>query len=30
MIDRNLLNEIDYHSPTERIRLFERHIAGAA
>jgi hypothetical protein len=30
MIDRKLLNEIDYHSPTERIRLFERHIAGAA
>jgi len=29
-IDRDLLNEIDYHSPTERIRLFERHIAGAA
>jgi Bacterial TniB protein len=30
MIDENLLKEIDYHSPTERIRLFERHIAGAA
>lgn len=30
MINENLLKEIDYHSPTERIRLFERHIAGAA
>lgn len=30
MIDGSLLNEIDYHSPTERIRLFERHIAGVA
>ncbi len=30
MIEENLLKEIDYHSPTERIRLFERHIAGAA
>ncbi len=29
MIDEGLLKEIDYHSPTERIRLFERHIAGA-
>tara|TARA_R110000868_G_C10932164_1_gene766473 strand:- start:15 stop:959 length:945 start_codon:yes stop_codon:yes gene_type:complete len=30
MIDESILREIDYHSPTERIRLFERHIAGAA
>lgn len=30
MIDESLLKKIDYHSPTERIRLFERHIAGAA
>ncbi len=29
MIDEKLLKEIDYHSPSERIRLFERHIAGA-
>jgi len=29
VIDEALLKEIDYHSPTERIRLFERHIAGA-
>lgn len=27
MIDETLLKEIDYRSPTERIRLFERHIA---
>lgn len=30
MIDESVLRGIDYHSPTERIRLFERHIAGAA
>jgi GTPase SAR1 family protein len=30
MIDEAILKKIDYHSPTERIRLFERHIAGAA
>lgn len=30
MIDESVLRGIDYHSPAERIRLFERHIAGAA
>ena len=30
MIDETVLREVDYHSPTERIRIFERHIAGAA
>lgn len=30
IIDGSLLKEVDYRSPTERIRLFERHIAGAA
>lgn len=28
IIDINLIDGIDYHSPTERVRLFERSIAS--